>query len=162
MERIRLCILLCPLQILFFLLLVSCGSSKNTSKRTEEQEIKKDITENVDVSGRRDIVEDIQKDEDVEVVETVTEYSAPDSLGNQYPMKRTEKKTTKKTSQEVKKEVKEAVSTKSNIIDRSEQKTVEKEAVKMEKKESRKIPMIVIGCIIIALVFFVYKRKIWG
>lgn len=162
MGRIRLYILLCPLEILFLLLMVSCGSSKNTSKRSGEQEIKKDITENIDASGDRNIHENSQKDEEVEMAEIITEYSMPDSLGNQYPMKRIEKRTTKKMSQEGKKVVKEAVSSKSNMVDRSEERIVEKEDVKTEKKESRQIPMIVVGCFIIVLVFFVYKRKIGG
>lgn len=96
------------------------------------------------------------------MIELVTEYSAPDSLGKQYPVRRTEKKITKKVSQEGKKAVKESVSSKSNIVDRSEQKTVEKEEIKTEKKESRQIPRIIIGCFIIGVLFFVYKRKIWN
>lgn len=150
------------IQILFLLLIVSCGSRKNISKSTEEREIKSDITENVEVSGRRDIHEDSQKDEEIEMIEIVTEYSAPDSLGNQYPVRRTGKKTAKKTSREGRKVVKETVSSKSNIVDRSEQKTVEKEELKTEKKESRQIPMIAVGCFIIGLVLFVYKRKFWN
>ena len=155
-------VLFCLILILFLLLIVSCGSSRNTSKRTGEREIKSDITENVEVSGRRDIHEDSQKDEEIEMIEIVTEYSAPDSLGNQYPVRRTGKKTAKKTSREGRKVVKETVSSKSNIVDRSEQKTVEKEELKTEKKESRQIPMIAVGCFIIGLVLFVYKRKIWN
>lgn len=149
------------IQILFLLLIVSCGSSKNTSKRTGEREIKSDIIKDVDISGRRDIHEDSQKDEEIEVIELVTEYFAPDSLGKQYSVRRTEKKITKKASQEGKKAVKESVSSKSNIVDRSEQKMVEKEEVKTEKKGNRQLPMIAISCFI-GFVLFVYKRKIWN
>lgn len=153
MERISKNILLCPLLIVFFLVLVSCGSSKNTTQSESKKEVKADVVEQTATSGNRDSQEDSKSNEETEVVEVITEYSEPDSVGNQYPKKRTERKTSTKKGKEDKKKVTEEVSTEKKVVDKSEVKEAEKSEKKTEVKESNQPVKIVIGCLIVVGIF---------
>lgn len=153
MERISRYILLCPLQMIVFLLLVSCGSSKNVTQSESEKEIKKDVVEQTTVSESRDVHESSQSNEVTEVIETITEYSEPDSVGNQYPKKKTERKVVSKKDEEGEKKVKEEISIKNKVVDKSDEKTAEKSTEKMEVKENNQLAKIVIGCFVVVCIF---------
>ena len=156
-EWMRSCVLLCPLQMLVFLFLISCGSAKVGVESEKRNEKENDIVEKVEVSEQREVDELNREDEEVEIVETVTEYSEPDSVGNQYPKKRTERKVVKKKGSQTAKKVVEEVSGEREKNDKSKEIMAEKSDVKTEAKESC-WPFWVFG--IAVIVFFVHNKKV--
>lgn len=153
MERISRYILLCPLQMIVFLLLVSCGSSKNVTQSESEKEVKKDVVEQANHNENRDVHESSQRNEVTEVVETIIEYSEPDSVGNQYPKKKIERTVVSKKDEEGEKKLKENISTKNKVVDKSDEKTAEKSKEKTEVKENNQLVKIVIGCFVVVCIF---------
>lgn len=153
MEGISKYIPLYPLQIILLFFLVSCGSSKNITQSKSEKEVKKDVVEQTTVSENRDVHESSQSNEVTEVIETIIEYSEPDSVGNQYPKKKTERKVVSKKGKEGEKKVKEEISTENKVVDKSEKKTAEKSKEKAEVKENNQLAKIVIGCFVVVCIF---------
>lgn len=153
MERISRYILLCPLQMVLLFLFVSCGSSKNVTQSENEKEVKKDIVEQTTISENRDVHESSQSNEETEIIETITEYSEPDSTGNQYTKKKIERKVVSKKGKEGAKKVKEEIFTDNMVVDKSEEKTSEKSKKKTEVKENNQLAKIVIGCFVVVCVF---------
>lgn len=56
-EWMRSCVLLCPLQMLVFLFLFSCGSAKVGVEVEKKNERENDIVEKIVVSGQREMDE---------------------------------------------------------------------------------------------------------
>lgn len=153
MMRISRCILLCPFQLFAFLVLMSCGSSKNVTQSKSEKDEKRDVTEQTASFLNRETHEDSQSNEETEVIETIIEYSEPDSIGNQYPKKKTERKTVSKKGNEGEKKVTEKVSTEKNVVDKSKVKEAEKSKEKTEVKESNQPVKIIVGCFVVVCIF---------
>lgn len=156
-EWMRSCVLLCPLQMLVFLFLFSCGSAKVGVEVEKKSERENDIVEKVVVSGQREMDEVNKEDEEVEIVETVTEYSEPDSVGNQYPKKKTERKVVKKKGSQTAKKVVEGVSGEKEKNDKSKERTAEESKVKTEVKESS-WPFWIFGVAVIAFFGFIIRK----
>lgn len=156
-EWMRSCVLLCPLQMLVFLFLISCGSAKVGVESEKRNEKENDIVEKVEVSGQREVDELNREDEEVEIVETVTEYSEPDSVGNQYPKKRTERKVVKKKGSQTAKKVVEEVSGEREKNDKSKEIMAEKSDVKTEAKESS-WPFWIFGVAVIVFLGFIIRK----
>ena len=156
-EWMRSCVLLCPLQMLVFLFLISCGSAKVGVESEKRNEKENDIVEKVEVSGQREVDELNREDEEVEIVETVTEYSEPDSVGNQYPKKRTERKVVKKKGIQTAKKVVEEVSGEREKNDKSKEIMAEKSDVKTEAKESS-WPFWIFGVAVIVFLGFIIRK----
>lgn len=156
-EWMRSCVLLCPLQMLVFLFLFSCGSAKVGVEVEKKSERENDIVEKVVVSGQREMDEVNKEDEEVEIVETVTEYSEPDSVGNQYPKKKTERKVVKKKGSQTAKKVVEGVSGEKEKNDKSKERTAEESKVKTEVKESS-WPFWIFGVVVIAFLGFIIRK----
>lgn len=156
-EWMRSCVLLCPLQMLVFLFLFSCGSAKVGVEVEKKSERENDIVEKVVVSGQREMDEVNKEDEEVEIVETVTEYSEPDSVGNQYPKKKTERKVVKKKGSQTAKKVVEGVSGEKEKNDKSKERMAEESKVKTEVKESS-WPFWIFGVVVIAFLGFIIRK----
>ena len=156
-EWMRSCVLLCPLQMLVFLFLISCGSAKVGVESEKRNEKENDIVEKVEVSGQREVDELNREDEEVEIVETVTEYSEPDFVGNQYPKKKTERKVVKKKGSQTAKKVVEGVSGEKEKNDKSKERTAEKSDVKTEVKESS-WPFWIFGVAVIVFLGFIIRK----
>lgn len=156
-EWMRSCVLLCPLQMFVFLFLFSCGSAKVGVEVEKKSERENDIVEKVVVSGQREMDEVNKEDEEVEIVETVTEYSEPDSVGNQYPKKKTERKVVKKKGSQTAKKVVEGVSGEKEKNDKSKERTAEESKVKTEVKESS-WPFWIFGVVVIAFLGFIIRK----
>lgn len=156
-EWMRTCVLLCPLQMLVLLFLFSCGSAKVGVEVEKKNERENDIVDKVVVSGQREMDEVNKEDEEVELVEIVTEYSEPDSVGNQYPKKKTERKVVKKKGSQTKKIVVEGVSGEKEKNDKSKERTAEKSKVKTEVKESS-WPFWIFGVAVIVFLGFIIRK----
>lgn len=156
-EWMRSCVLPCSLQMLVFLFLFSCGSAKVGVEVEKKSERENDIVEKVVVSGQREMDEVNKEDEEVEIVETVTEYSEPDSVGNQYPKKKTERKVVKKKGSQTAKKVVEGVSGEKEKNDKSKERTAEESKVKTEVKESS-WPFWIFGVVVIAFLGFIIRK----
>ena len=135
-EWMRYCVMLCPLQMFVIFFFVSCGSAKVGVESETKTEIENDVVEKLVFVGQKETEELNQEDEEVEIVETITEYSDPDSAGNQYPKKKTERKTVKKKGRKEEKKVVKEVSGDKEKNDKSKGKTVENKEIKTEVKES--------------------------
>lgn len=156
-EWMRSCVLPCSLQMLVFLFLFSCGSAKVGVEVEKKSERENDIVEKVVVSGQREMDEVNKEDEEVEIVETVTEYSEPDSVGNQYPKKKTERKVVKKKGSQTAKKVVEGVSGEKEKNDNSKERTAEESKVKTEVKESS-WSFWIFGVVVIAFLGFIIRK----
>ncbi len=119
--RVAKCVLYAPFVVV--LVLASCGTSKKAQRLEIQKEVQKDVEKKANVTGVRETNEVSQENEEKEVTETIIEYSEPDSIGKQYPTKRTERKTIIKNGKEVDKTVTEELSGEKVMKDKTEEKT---------------------------------------